>query len=89
MNKFSILLRTFGPRLVGVLAGYGATKLSEQTGVAVDPASLIAIGTVVYSGSHRLLSAIFNKGDAATGRVAAAENKASEQGSTVVVPPKQ
>lgn len=86
--NFGNILRTFGPRLVGVLAGYGATRISEQTGVAVDPASLIAIGTVVYSGAHRLISAFVNKGDAATGRVAAAENTASERGSTVVVPPK-
>jgi hypothetical protein len=86
--SFSNIFRVFGPRLVGVLAGYAATKVSEQTGVAVDPASLIAIGTVVYSGAHRLISAFVNKGDAATGRVATAENTASQYSSTVVIPPK-
>lgn len=81
------ILRVFGPRLVGVLAGYGATRISEATGVAVDPAALIAIGTVVYSGAHRAVSAVFNKGDAATGRVAAAENTASHYGAIVKVQP--
>lgn len=84
---FGNIFRTAGPRFLGVLAGWGATKLSEKTGVAVDPASLIAIGTFVYSTVHRGLSAVVNKGDAATGRVAAAENKASDTGSTVVIPP--
>jgi hypothetical protein len=86
--NFTNILRVFGPRLIGVLAGYGATRISEQTGVAVDPAALIAIGTVVYSGAHRVVSSIVNKGDAATGRVAHAENTAADTGTTVKVAPK-
>jgi hypothetical protein len=85
--NFGNIFRTFGPRVLGVLAGWGATRISEATGIAVDPASLIAIGTFVYSGVHRATSAVVNKGDAATGRVAAAENTASTFGSAVVVPP--
>jgi hypothetical protein len=85
--NFGSIFRTYGPRLLGVLAGWGATKISESTGVVIDPASLIAVGTLVYSSVHRATSAVVNKGDAATGRVAAAENTASAFGSTVVVPP--
>jgi hypothetical protein len=85
--NFGSIFRIYGPRLLGVFAGWGAAKISENTGTVVDPASLIAIGTFAYSAVHRATSAVVNKGDAATGRVAAAENTASAFGSTVIVPP--
>ena len=71
--NFGNILRVLGPRLIGILAGYASTKLAESTGAAVDPASLIAIGTAVYAGVHKAVSSKVNPGDAANGRVANAE----------------
>lgn len=90
--NFSGLLRTFGPRLLGsVLAGV-STWIGVKTSGAVNIDPEWAAGTVTsiflsYSAGHRGTSAKVNKGDAATSRVAEGENRASERGTTVVIPP--
>ncbi len=91
MNWIKNVAKTFGPRLLGIIAGFASTKLAEQH-VTVDPATLIGIGTVVYAGVHKAVSAKVNPGDSATGRVAdAISDAASGQTlrNTVVVAPKR
>lgn len=82
--NFGNILRVLGPRALGILAGYASTKLAEK-GVTADPATLIAIGTTVYAAVHKAISSKVNPGDAANGRVANAEKRAADLGSTVVV----
>lgn len=91
MNWLTNIARTFGPRVIGILAGLASTKLAEKQ-ITVDPAVLIAIGTTVYAGVHKAVSAHVNPGDAATGRVAVAIKDAASPetpSNTVIVPPKQ
>lgn len=82
------LFRTYGPRALGSLAGYASAKIAEKTGFAVDPATLIGIGVTAYSAVHRITSSKVNPGDSAEGRIAVAQKKAVDVGTTVVVPPK-
>lgn len=87
MDWFSNILRAWGPRVIGSVAGVAATKITESTGISVDPAVLIGVGTIVYSGVHKAISAHVNPGDAANGRVVTAEKQAAAVGTTVVVAP--
>lgn len=94
MNKLGNILVAFGPRLLGLLAAPLAGWLVVKTKgvVQVDPDTLIEVGTAMigtYAGVHRVTSSKFNKGDAATGRMADAENHASDTSSTVIVQRKQ
>lgn len=89
---FRNILRTLGPRILASALGGLATYVGIKTSgaVQIDPTAAAEIVTgilVTYSAAHRGTSAVVNKGDAATGRVAEAENRASELSSTVVVPP--
>lgn len=56
---------TWLPRVLGVLAGWGASKLTESTGVTVDPSALTAIGLGAYAIVHRYASSKINPADAA------------------------
>jgi hypothetical protein len=79
------LWKTFGPRALGIIAGFAATKLGEVTGTVVDPATLIGLGMAAYAIAHRAASSKINPGDAATGRVAEGEKRADAAGGTVTV----
>lgn len=90
---FGNILRTLGPRLLASVFGGIATYIGVKTAGAVniDPTAAAEVVTgilVTYSATHRGTSAVVNKGDAATGRIAAAENTASAVAGTVVVPPR-
>lgn len=85
---FKNLLSIFAPRLLGAAAAWGAAKVSESSGVAVDPASLTAIGLAAYSLVHKAVSSKTNPGDAASRRVTEAVKDAAATGTTVVIPPK-
>lgn len=98
MNWFSSVLKTFGPRLLGIgasaLAGLIVTKTKGV--VQIDPSTLVEVGTTMiaaYATTHRAATAISaNPGDAATGRVATGIDKAANDphaSDTVVIPPKQ
>lgn len=80
------LWKTFGPRALGIVAGFLAAKIGEITGTVVDPATLTGLGIAVYSAVHRISSSKINPGDAATGRVAEGEKRADTTGGTVTVP---
>lgn len=84
--NFGTLFRVLGPRALGIAAGWISTKLAER-GVTTDPATLIALGTTVYATVHKAVSSKVNPGDAASGRVATAEKKAADFGTTVTVAP--
>ena len=86
MDFFKNTLKILGPRVLGAAAGLAAAKLAEK-GVTVDPATLIGISLGAYAAVHKAVSSKVNPGDAAEGRVATAEKKAADQGSTVVVAP--
>jgi hypothetical protein len=86
MNFFTKIWTLLGPRIIAAAAGGAATKLAER-GVTIDPATLVSIGLATYGVVHKIVSSKVNPGDAASGRVAAAEKRASETGSTVVVAP--
>lgn len=77
MNWFTNILKTLGPRVIGAAAGAVAAKISETTGVAVDPATLVGIALAAYAAAHKAVSAKVNPGDAATGRVSDAIDKAA------------
>jgi hypothetical protein len=69
------------PRIIGVAAGWGATKLGEASGVVVDPASLTALGLAVYALFHRGTSAAVNPGDAVSTPVIEKDKEVKAQGS--------
>lgn len=98
MNWLTNMLKTFGPRLLGVgasaIAGVVVTKTKGV--VQIDPATLVEVGTAMigaYAATHRATTAVSsNPADAATGRVAEAVDKAAndpQASDTVVIPPKQ
>lgn len=55
---------TWLPRVLGVVAGFIATKAAEK-GLTVDQATLVAIGTGAYALVHRFVSSHMNPSDAA------------------------
>lgn len=57
---------TWVPRIIAVIAGWGATKLTEMTGIVVDPVTLNAIGLAIYAIVHRLIDKKVNPVDAAS-----------------------
>lgn len=88
MNLLALVL----PRALGVLASLGAGWLFVHTkgALTLDPTQVVEItGTMIgaYAATHRGASSVVNKGDAATTRIATAENVASEYGSIVKVQP--
>jgi len=93
MPSFSSILRTLGPRLLASVLSGVATYVGVKTSgaVQIDPAAAAEVVTAIlltYSTTHRAASSQVNKGDAAIGRMVEAENRASSNGSTVVVPKK-
>jgi len=54
------------PRVLGVVAGVVASKLTEMSGVVVDPVALQGIALAVYSLVHRGISSKVNPVDAAS-----------------------
>lgn len=77
MNWFTDILKTYGPRVVGAAAGVAAAKITEKTGISVDPATLVGVALAAYAAVHKGVSAKVNPGDAATGRVADAIDRAA------------
>lgn len=86
MGFFKKLLVLIGPRLVAAVTGIVAGKLAEK-GITVDPATITGIALGTYATVHKVISSKVNPGDAASGRIATAEKKASDNGSSVVVAP--
>lgn len=96
MNWFTNILKTFGPRLIGVGVAAGASAIySHSKGtVVIEPTQVTEMVTgmlLTYAAAHRAASVVINPGDAAKGRVAdgiktaADDPKASD---TVVIPAK-
>lgn len=50
-NKLKSLFNTYGPRLIGALAGFVSAKLAEKN-ITIDPASLITIAMTIYGIVH-------------------------------------
>lgn len=84
MGKFGDILKIWGPRVLGALAGGVAAKIGEKTGTVVDPATITGLGLIVYSAVHKATSSKFNPGDAAEGRISTAEKIATDTGTAVV-----
>lgn len=97
MNFLTGLLKTFGPRLLGIAAsGVAGIIVTKTKGVVqVDPTTLVEVGTAMigaYAATHRGVTAVSNNpGDAATNRVATGIDTAANNpraNDTVVIPPK-
>lgn len=84
MNWFTNILRVLGPRLVAAGAAVLVTKAAEK-GVTLDPTEVAGVLVGSYAAIHKAISSKINPGDAASGRVAAAEKSAANNGGTVVV----
>lgn len=56
---------TWLPRGLGIAAGWAAAKVTEKTGVSVDPSTLVGVALFVYAGVHRFVSSKVNPSDAA------------------------
>lgn len=96
MNLLSNILKTFGPRLLGVAASAIAGLVVAKTKgvVTIDPTTLVEVGTAMigaYAATHRGATAVSsNPADAATARVANAVDKAAndpQAPETVIIPP--
>lgn len=97
MGFLKNILKTFGPRLLGVAASAVAGLIVTKTKgvVQIDPTTMVEVGTAMiagYAATHRAATAVSNNpGDAATGRVAEGENRAANDphaSDAVVIPPK-
>jgi hypothetical protein len=89
---FGNLLKTLGPRLLGGIFAGVATYVAAKTSgaVQIDPAAAGEVVTGIFTTyllTHRITSSIVNPGDASKGRLAEAEKRATDSGSTVIVPP--
>lgn len=89
---FGSLLKTLGPRLLGgIFAGFATYVAAKTSGaVQIDPAAAGEAVTGIFTTyllTHRIASSVVNPGDASKGRLADAEKKATDAGSTVIVPP--
>ncbi len=85
-NWFSAMLSTVAPRLVAAVASVIVTKALAH-GVTLDPTETTGAMLAAYAAIHKAISSRVNPGDAAKGRVAAAEKKAANDGGTVYVAP--
>lgn len=93
---FGKLLKTLGPRLIGIAVAGVASLIYDKTkgAVQMDPETTTALVTgmlATYAVAHRGASALINPGDAATGRVADGIDRAANDphaSDTVVIPPK-
>lgn len=85
--NWGALVAAYLPRILGVGAAFITTKLTEKTGIIVDPASLIPVGLGAYGIVHRLASSKWNKGDAANVRMVVADKEAAATGTAVVPAP--
>lgn len=89
---FGSLFKTLGPRILGALFAGAATYVGVKTSGAVniDPTAAAEVVTGIFTSyaiAHRAGSSVVNPGDASKGRLAEAEKKASDTGSTVIVSP--
>lgn len=97
MGFLSNILKTFGPRLLGIAASAIAGLIVTKTKgvVQIDPTTMVEVGTAMigaYAASHRAVTAVSsNPADAATARVATAVDEAANDpaaSNAVVIPPK-
>lgn len=92
LPSLSGILKSMGPRFIGILcAGLATFVQSKSRGaVVIDPGQMteIVMGALgAYAVGHRAASTVINPGDASTGRIADAEKTAADTGSTVKVAP--
>jgi hypothetical protein len=92
LPSFSGVLKSIGPRLVGIICAGAATYLGTKSNgaVTIDAGQLteVVMGALAsYAVAHRAASTVINPGDASTGRIADAEKNAADTGTTVKVAP--
>lgn len=84
MNWLKAVLVTLGPRVIAALGGVIVAK-AAQKGVTLDPVEVSGVVLAAYAAIHKAINSKVNPGDAAKGRVAAAEKSATEHGGVVSV----
>jgi len=87
VNRIFSFLMTRGPRLVAAAASVAIVKGAAHVGLSLDPAETQGAILATYAIVHRAISSSVNPGDAAKGRVAAAEKVAADNGGVASVIP--
>ena len=82
----SAMLATVAPRLVAAVASVVVAK-AVANGIPMDQATVTGVMLGAYAMIHKAISSRVNPGDAAKGRVAAAEKQAAQYGGNVMVQP--